>query len=408
MLTTKRTQVLSAALVVTLLVSSAALMLFANAGIPNYNELTVPVELNKDLPGATGFNVFQLSDGSLVLNSANQSGSYLTKLSADDQIVWAHLIHAGGEPLMRMVVLRKGGFLLGGIVGNLYVLAKADQDGNVVWAKTLDSGAPVNYFMDLAEASDGGVVIAGFGEPEMDGLGWIWLTKTDSSGALQWTRTIYGPSNDCPSHLIPTDDGGFVLSDTAYSFLPDQAFYRLIRIDRDGQVLGNSSYGGYGYYYQPECNSAIKTDDGGYLMVGYLWRKAAWVVKTDSDGALLWNHTYGGSRFAITGALETQHGYLLQQYLDGNGSGVILTDKSGGVVWNASWMDVSMPVGMEANFHSLIEAKGGGYVMVASRDNAVWLMKFDYLGEPAVWLWGAAAAVLVVAVAATFLGFKLK
>jgi len=164
-------------------------------------------------------------------------------------------------------------------------------------------------------------------------------------------------------------------------------------------VLGNSSYGGYGYYYQPECNSAIKTGDGGYLMVGYLWLKTAWTVKVDADGAMEWNQTYGGSRDAITGALETPTGYLLQEYLDGNGTGVILTDSVGNQVWNATWMDVSMPVGMEANFHSLIEAPGSGYIMVASKDNSVWLVKLDYAREQVVWLWGAAGVLLAAAVA---------
>lgn len=376
-------------------------MIFANAGTQNLTVLSEPVELNTELPSGAGYNVYQLTDSSIVLNSANQSGTYLTKLDSNNQIVWTRLIHAGSEPLMRLVALRDGGFLLGGIVGQRYVLVRADIDGYVLWTKTLDSGANVNYLMDLAEADDGGFVLAGFGVPEIDGLGWIWCAKTDFAGNLVWSKNINGPTNDCPSHLIPVEDGGFVLSDTAYSFVPDQAFFRLIHIDHNGQVLGNSSYGGYGYYYQPECNSAIKTVDGGYLMLGYLWLKAAWTVKVDADGAMQWNQTYGGSRYAITGALETPKGYLLQEYLDGNGTGIILTDTLGNEVWNASWMDVTMPVGMEANFHSLIEAQDGGYIMVASKDDTVWLVKLNYPMEQAVWLWGA-VGVLLVAAAGTF------
>ena len=299
---------------------------------------------------------------------------------------------------MRLVALRDGSYLLGGIVGERYVLVKTDAYGNVERIKTLDSGANVNYLMDVAEAEDGGFVLAGFGVPEVDGLGWIWYAKTDNTGDLLWSRNINGPANDCPSHLMPAEDDGFILSDTAYSFTPDQAFFRLIHIDRDGNVLGNSSYGGYGYYYQPECNSAIETADRGYLMLGYLWLKSAWTVKVDADGVIEWNHTYGGSRDAITAALETQNGYLLQEYLDGNGTGVILTDSLGNEVWNATWVNVSMPVGMEANFHSLIEAQGGGYIMVASKDNSVWLVKFDYPSEQLVWLWVVAGGLAVAAV----------
>ncbi len=385
-------------MIAALLVSATALTL-VDAQNRNFTTLSVSVELNTNLLGATGFCVYQLGDGSLVLNSANQSGTYLTKLDPENHIIWTHLIHAGQDSLPRLVTLDDGGFLLAGIVNSLYFLAKTDSAGNVEWTKTLYSDAPVNYLMDIVEVDGGGFVVAGFGEPEIDGLGWIWLTKTDSDCNVLWNRIISGPTNDCPSHIIQLPDGGYMLSDTAYSFVPDQAFYRLIKLDANGWALSNSSYGGYGYYYQPECNSAISTQDGGYLMIGYLWRKAAWVVKVNSVGELQWNQTYGESRCAITAALETPKGFLLQEYLDGNRTGLMLTDKLGSPIWNTTLAEVTMPVGMEANFHSLIETKGGGYIMLASKNNSVWLAKFDYPKETAVWMW--VFATLEVAIAAT-------
>jgi hypothetical protein len=388
--------------VLTLLVSSAALMVTANHVASDFNALAEPVRMSSELPGAIGYSVYRLDDGNLVLNSSNESGTYLTKLNTRNQIVWTQLIHAGQEPLMRLATLRDGGFLLGGIVSNLYVLVRTNSEGEVEWTGSFDSGAPVNYLMDIAEAGDGGYVMAGFGEPEIDGLGWLWFSKIGVDGDLLWSRSINGPANDCPSHIITNSDGGYVLSDTAYSFTPDQAFFRLIHLDADGIVLRNSSYGGYDYYYQPECNSAIETGDGGHLLLGYLWVKSAWVVKTDKEGVMLWNQTYGKSRDAITAALETPHGYLLQEYIDGNGSGLILTDKLGNMVWNTTWTDVSMPVGMEANFHSLIEAQGG-YIMVASKDNAVWLVELNHPQERQMaWLWGVAGALAAAAVAVLF------
>jgi len=404
-LTNKVAQILFATLISALLISSVVVVTFADLGTQNFNELSPPVELNNALPGATGYNVYQLEDGSLVLNSANQTGTYLTKLDANNQILWTQLIHGGQDSLTHLVVLQDGGFLLGGIVNNRYVLAKTNSTGDVEWSKGFVSGANVNYMMDIVEADDGGFVWAGFGEPHIDGLGWIWFTKTDGAGNLLWSRNISGPISDCPSHIIKTGDGGYVLSDTAYSFVPDQAFFRLIRLDAEGNVLGNSSYGGYGYYYQPECNGVIPTDDGGYLLLGYLWRKAAWIVKVDADGEMMWNQTYGESHCAITAALQTSQGYLLQEYLDGNRTGIILTDHGGKLVWNTTFANVTMPVGMEANFHSLINAQGGGYIMVGSKNDSTWLVKFDYPKEPKVWLWGVAAVLLFSAASLTVMPF---
>ena len=201
--------------------------------------------------------------------------------------------------------------------------------------------------------------------PVVDGLGWIWFAKTDASGNMQWSENISGPVQDCPSSIIESPEGGYVLSDTSYSFVPNQAFYRLIRLDADGGLLGNVSHGGYGYYYQPECNLAIKTGDGGYLMGGYLWQKPAWVVKTDAAGAMLWNRTYGQDWCSITGALETPNGYLLVEFAGKNQTGLILTDKTGLPTWNTTLSGVGLALGLEANFNTIINAEDGGYIMVA-------------------------------------------
>jgi hypothetical protein len=362
-----------------LLASSLPLLLVSASGDSNSNMLSPPVELNTELPGTVGYCVYQLEDGSLVLNSVNQSCTFLEKLDPSYHLLWAKPIQISqnNTALTRLLVLQDGGYLLAGIVNNLYTLVRTDGEGNILWIKTYSSDAPINYLMAIVEASDGGFAIAGFGEPVEDGLGWIWFAKTDALGNMQWSKNISGPNADCPSTIIQTS-GGYVLSDVSYSFVPDQAFYRLIRLDAEGAVLGNSSYGGYGYYYQPECNRAIVTGDGGYLMMGYLWRKPAWVVKTGNEDEMQWNRTYGENGCSITDGLESPSGYLFVEFSSPNCTGVILTDKAGNQLWNTTFSNVTLPVGLEANFNTIIEAKDGGYFMVASKNQAVWLAKLDY------------------------------
>ncbi|MDD3791772.1 MAG: hypothetical protein PHY74_01420 [Candidatus Bathyarchaeota archaeon] len=382
----KTAKMLLVGLLITFLISTSFLLLL-DFNTYDFKMLTDPIELNKDLSGVVGYCVYQLDDKSLVLNSANNSGTYLTKLDSNNNILWIKLIYTGHPGLSRLLPASDGGFLLGGISGNRYVLVKTDPSGSIEWTKNLDSGAPVNYLMDINEAVDDGFVLAGFGEPAEDSLGWIWFAKTNFEGDLLWSRNISGPVSDCPSKIVKANVDGYVLSDTSYSFVPDQAFFRIISLDTEGNVLGNYSYGGYGYYYQPECNGAIATDDGGYLLFGYLWRKEAWVVKVDADGVMQWNQTYGQAYCSITGALQTPNGYLLQEYLNNNCTSLILIDKTGNQLWNTTWADVTMPVGMEANFHSILKTKDSGYIMVASKNNSVWLANFDYPKEVSSWFW---------------------
>jgi hypothetical protein len=384
LLETKKKKMLWTMLIVALLVSSLSLLML-NASMAAATSLSDPVQLSTDIPGVLGYCVYQLLDGSLVVNSANESCTFLTKLDSGYHLLWSRSVTVSqNATLPRLLPLKDGGFLLAGIIDNQYVMVKTDSEGNMQWTKSYSSGAPINYLMAIIQAGDGGFAMAGFGVPIVDGLGWIWFTKTDAAGNLQWSKNISGPIQDCPSSIIETSDGGYVLSDTSYSFVPDQAFFRLIEIDSEGKLLGNSSYGGYGYYYQPECNLAIKTSDGGYLMGGYLWRKPAWVVKVDSEGVMQWNRTYGEDWCSITDALETPNGYLLVEFAGKNQTGIVLTDKSGLTTWNTALSGVSLPLGLEANFNTIINAQDGGYFMIASKDQTVWLAKLQYPSDSSV------------------------
>ena len=54
-----------------------------------------------------------------------------------------------------------------------------------------------------------------------------------------------------------------------------------------------------------------------------------------------------------------------------------MTDSEGKQVWKSTLPDVQLPVGLEASFNSLINAKDGGYIMVGSKNESVWLAEFD-------------------------------
>ena len=343
-----------------------------------------PTELQANLSGTTGYSIFQLADGRFILNAANHSYTFLVKLDSSYHEIWTKTITVGQENtvLSHLVPTTDGGFALAGIVNNQYVLLKTNPQGIIQWISRHSSGAPINYLRALIQTRDGGFAIAGFGETIEEGLGWIWFAKTDSCGNMQWNKTLSGPVADCPSAIIQTSDGGYMMSDVSYSYVPDQGFFRLIKMDTYGNVLWNTTYGGEGYYLKPECNSAIATKDGGYLMVGYLWDTDAWVVKTDTEGNMKWNQTYGDKGSSITGALETQNGgYLLASISNFKSAGLIMTDDSGNRLWNITLPDVTWPIGYEANYNSIIHAKNGDYIMVGSKNQSVWLAKLNYQND---------------------------
>jgi hypothetical protein len=159
------------------------LLPFSNAGWAMFSSVSgseVPaawsssVELQTNIKGEVGYSVFQLKDGSIVLNTANQSCTFLVKIDSSNHLLWTKPIQIDQKRtiLPRLLPALDGGYALAGIVDNIYTLVKTDSQGNIQWIKTFSSGAPINYFMSIIQTRDGGFAIAGFGEKVEEGLGW--------------------------------------------------------------------------------------------------------------------------------------------------------------------------------------------------------------------------------------------
>ncbi len=366
------------------------------------------IKWQRTLVGGDGYSVYQLSDGSFILSAANQSATFLIKLDSSGNLVWMQTIENGTVPtvLPYLVPTSDGGYALAGIMGNMYVLAKTDSQGKLLWIKLYSSGAPINYFRSIIQTSDGGFAIAGFGEKVEDGEGWIWFAKTDASGNLLWDETLSGPMADCPSTIIQLTNG-YVLSDVSYSIVPNQAYFRLIRTDLNGNVLWNQTYGDQGAYRIPECNCAIKTTDDGYLMGGFLSGRNAWVVKTDANGNMQWNQTYGTQNSAITCIHTTKDGgYIMSAVANFTQAWILKTDAVGNQIWNVAFPGATLAVALEANFNSVIQTKDGGYVVMGTRNGSAWIVELanPQLAEPELIELGiiAAVAILTTLVAAAF------
>jgi hypothetical protein len=106
----RKSKIVWAALIVALLVSSLSLILFNVPSAAKATSLSDPVQISTDVPGNVGYCVYQLSDGSLVVNSANQSCTFLTKLDSNFHLLWSRPIQiSGNTTLPRLLPLQDGG-----------------------------------------------------------------------------------------------------------------------------------------------------------------------------------------------------------------------------------------------------------------------------------------------------------
>jgi hypothetical protein len=176
-------------------------------------------------------------------------------------------------------------------------LISTDSRGREIWNQTY-GGPGDDEAMVVLETSDGGLIIAGGTDSQGMGNFDAWLIKTDSKGGEIWNRTFGGLGYDWAYSLQKTGDGGYVILGETESFGAGGKDAWLIRTDGEGDELWNRTYGGAN---DDGGRSAKGAADGGHIIAGFTESFGAggsdlWLLKTDSEGAEVWNVTYGGSR----------------------------------------------------------------------------------------------------------------
>jgi hypothetical protein len=215
----------------------------------------------------------------------------------------------------------------------------------------------------------------------------VYLVKTNSSGDTLWTKTFGSPNNDeraCA--LLQTSDGGFILyGDIAYSVGPNWGDLLLIKTDSLGNYQWSHTYGGTSDWEWAGGNSGTGdclqiTSDGGFALMGetYSFGIGPYLVKTDSNGNQIWQHTYWGN--ALNAVQQTSDGGYI---MVGNYSAVlhlIKTNSIGDTMWTKSFQGHFNARGMDVKITSDNGYILGGMTEPASNDN-MFLFKTNSVGD---------------------------
>lgn len=196
----------------------------------------------------------------------------------------------------------------------------------------------------------------------------IVLTKLDQQGLFKW-RKVYGCSEDDRGYWVrETEDGGFIIAGTCHSNFPstDQNAC-IIKVDDKGQKLWHKTYGGSG---EETGKAVLPTFDGGYLLVGDTNSSGAgdmdiYLVKTNTQGRVEWQKTYGGKSIDLGSfVLPQADGYLVVGQTLSLGAGqsdiyLVKTDDRG----NQQWAKTFGGDGWE-QVHDIKPTSDGGYLLV--------------------------------------------
>lgn len=155
-------------------------------------------------------------------------------------------------------------------------------------------GVDIGY--DIVETLDGHYMVTGYTGTFTNGNSDVLIAKMNNQGWLMWAKNTGGINNDIGNSIVRTADSGFVIAGYTNTYGNGGYDGYLIKVNKNGDVVWQKTFGGIDW---DVFNSVIKTNDYGFLAVGYSYSNSyggtdAWIVKTDSVGNLQWEKRIGG------------------------------------------------------------------------------------------------------------------
>ena len=335
------------------------------------------------------------ADGGFVIAGETRSfgaGSrdgWLVKLDADGTQAWSRT-YGGTENDIAFAVVRTsdGGYVLAGESASAangesgksnFWLVKVDSDGYEEWQRYYgNSGGPsqsVSATSGAAHAvrqtSDGGFILAG--RSTGDSGTSIRLVKTDTRGAVQWSRTVAETPAGVAYDVRETASGDFLVAGN--SDVGDSGTNALLmKVSSGGDTLWSKSFGGD---HNDEARSLVIAEEGGYVLGGFTWSQGAglsdfWLLRTDETGDQLWQRSFGGvPRDAAHALTRTSDGGFAmagwsESFSEGDRFWVVKTDSSGQLQWNGAFPGASRTDGsgtVSSGARALQQTGDGGFIV---------------------------------------------
>lgn len=269
--------------------------------------------------------------------------------------------------ITKLIPASDGGYIGVGKGQNDVLVVKIDNDGNLLWQKTI-GGIYTEYGNDIIKTPDGGYLIAGSygfsGMPSTMTTTDEWLIKINAAGDVLWDKKYGGTNSDRGDMIIQTTDNNYIIMGTRgnsdqdlFTFQGDLD-YLIIKVDPLGNLIWEKTYGGSGVDYG---FAIAKGANGGYLATGisrsndgdvtnHHGSDDIWVIYINENGDLIWQRSYGGSKedqgtailanqdggFTIGGITESSDGDILKP-LGKYDAWLFTINSTGSIMWQNSY-----------------------------------------------------------------------
>lgn len=326
-----------------------------------------------------GRSVKQTSDGGYIIggqtfsNDGDVSGNHgdrdfwILKLDHLGSIQWQKTLGGTNNDELRSIQpTADGGYIAvggtfsinGNVTGNhgesdLWVV-KLSSTGDLSWQKTF-GGSATDYGTSIQQNTNGDYYISGYtnsNDGDVSGNHGnfdFWVLKLNSSGILQWQKTLGGSAVDFGWAISQTTDGGCVVTGETRSNDGDvtglhgsSSDFWVVKLDSAGAMQWQKTLGGSS---TDVANTIQQTNDGGYVVAGQTQSSNGdvtqnngasdfWVVKLNAMGNLSWQKNLGGSfeEFAYSIQKTSNNGFIVAGYSVSN-NGDVSGNQGGADFW---------------------------------------------------------------------------
>ncbi len=338
-----------------------------------------------------GLSIWPAEDGGYVITGyttmdEGDKDLWMIKVDQEGTKVWDKTFGGIKDDLGWSVQTTKdGSYILVGTTGSFgsggkdIWLIKTDEEGEETW-DVVFGGTEDEWGLCLVETEDGYVILGVTSSQGSGGLD-LWLIKTDREGDLVWDKTFGGTKDELAGSFERSDDGGYIIVATTVSPGPDGCGKDiwLIKTDTEGNLVWDETFD----KERDEIGSALLETEDGYIILGTIESpegRDLWLAKADLEGCLMWDKTFGGSGDDGGWAIQRSNngGYILAGYTESQGSGnqdlwLIKADSEGEEVWDKTFGGTGFDLGK-----SFLDTEYG-YIFVG------WTESFGFGGKD-LWL----------------------
>lgn len=115
-------------------------------------------------------------------------------------------------------------------------MIKLSGKNNIEWSITI-GGTEHEAANSIKQTNDGGYVIAGYTNSYGFGSFDVYIVKIDKNGNIEWTRVIGGDKDDRANDIAQTDDGGYLIAGTTYSYGGGYSDIYIIKLNNLGEIM---------------------------------------------------------------------------------------------------------------------------------------------------------------------------